>query len=331
MTAPFRRTPEEEHMLAVWAGARAAMEANNYKNQRGGMQVKSNWKKFSRAMRWFMRLSKWTGIYNRGFRNARDIQIKYLNYPFQNLPQSFDEFKILHLTDLHLDTYPQLTQDIIERLPKESYDLAVLTGDYRYDTKGGIKCVEENLRKILRQLKPRIGSLATLGNHDTHLFRPVFEEENVRVLCNETVTIEHNNEKIYITGTDDPYSYFTDQQIFELEKEYEGFKIALIHSPDLLDVAAKNKYDLYLCGHTHGGQICLPGGIPILTHAQAGRQYAQGHWKYDNMKGYTSNGTGVSGVPLRFYTRSEMGIIKLKSTAIKLASTLKQSMEMQPV
>ena len=317
MPTPFRRTEEELKMQLVWAGARAAMEANNYKNQRGGIQVKSNWKQFSWVMRWFMRFCKLTGIFNRGFKNARDIKLKNLNYTFANLPYEFNDFKILHLTDLHLDTYSELTNDIIQNLPEDDYDIAVLTGDYRYNTKGGIQCVEKDLKKVLKSLHPRIGTFVTLGNHDTHLFFSSIEEEGARILCNETVELNRNGEKIYITGTDDPYSYFTDQQIVELEKERKGFKIALIHSPGLLDIAAQNNYSLYLCGHTHGGQVCLPGGIPIITHAQVDRKYAKGKWTYMGMNGYTSNGCGVSGVPLRFYTRSEIGMITLKSAQSK--------------
>lgn len=314
MSTFFKRTPEEEKMQAVWAGARAAMEANNYKNMRGGIQVKSNWKRFSRVMRWFMRFSKWFGFYERGFKNARDIRLKRLTFSFKDLPKSFDGFKILHLTDLHLDTYPQLTEDIITSLPNEHYDIAAITGDYRYETKGGIVCVENNLRKVMKALKPELGTLVTFGNHDTHMFFQLFEEENARVLCNETVTIYKGDEFISITGTDDPYSYFTDQQIVELEKKREGFKIALIHSPGLLDIAAHNGYRLYLCGHTHGGQVCLPGGHPLITHAQVSRKYAKGSWHMNGMKGYTSNGCGVSGVPMRFFSRSEIVMITLRSS-----------------
>lgn len=318
MTTPLERSPEEKDMQLVWAGARAAMEANNYKNQRGGIQVKSNWKQFSWVMRWFMRMSKWTGIYNRGLQNVRDIQVNRYTFKFEDLPEKLDGFTLLHLTDLHLDTYPELTDDIIQRLPKENYDLAVLTGDYRYNTKGGIQCVENDLIRVIQSLSPKIGTLATLGNHDTHLFLPLFEEHGVRVMCNESIVFEKDGERLVVTGTDDPYSYFTDQQIVELEKEKIGFKIALIHSPGLLDVAAHNGYKLYLCGHTHGGQVCLPGGIPLITHAQVDRKYAKGIWKYNGMTGYTSNGCGVSGVPLRYYSRSEIGLITLKrKTAAK--------------
>ena len=95
------------------------------------------------------------------------------------------------------------------------------------------------------------------------------------------------------------------------EEAADEFTIALIHSPEAYDLAAECGVDLYLCGHTHGGQICLPFGIPILTHLRRGRKYVYGAWKYENMQGYTTSGTGCSGIPVRFNTHSEIVIHQL--------------------
>ena len=67
-----------------------------------------------------------------------------------------------------------------------------------------------------------------------------------------------------------------------------------------------------LCGHTHGGQICLPGGIPIFTHLYSGRKFYRGLWNYGNMKGYTSPGCGAVAIPVRFNSQSEIALITLK-------------------
>ena len=114
-----------------------------------------------------------------------------------------------------------------------------------------------------------------------------------------------------MTGLDDPYYYYTDQALAALEQAPEGFKIAMVHAPSLFDVAAGNGYRLYLCGHTHGGQICLPGGRPLIVHLRHGRKYYRGLWRYRDMTGYTGQGVGTVGVPLRFNTRSEITLFRL--------------------
>jgi predicted MPP superfamily phosphohydrolase len=79
----------------------------------------------------------------------------------------------------------------------------------------------------------------------------------------------------------------------------------------MFDVAADNGYRLYLCGHTHGGQICLPGGIPIILHLRHGRRYYRGLWHYGRMTGYTGQGAGTVGLPVRFNTQSEITVLRL--------------------
>ena len=92
----------------------------------------------------------------------------------------------------------------------------------------------------------------------------------------------------------------------------DGFRILLQHSPELLDEAAAASVALYLCGHTHGGQICLPGGIPLMTNIRTPRRYASGLWQHGDMTGYTSVGVGVSVMPLRFFSKGEVAVITLR-------------------
>jgi predicted MPP superfamily phosphohydrolase len=91
---------------------------------------------------------------------------------------------------------------------------------------------------------------------------------------------ERAGQKILITGTDDPYRYYTIQELRALETSGYDFKIALVHTSELYDLAAENNYDLYLCGHTHGGQICLFNGKPLITHQYEGSRFVKGLWYY---------------------------------------------------
>ncbi|MGD9157816.1 MAG: hypothetical protein PVG39_05385, partial [Desulfobacteraceae bacterium] len=110
-------------------------------------------------------------------------------------------------------------------------------------------------------------------------------------------------------GVDNP-SFHTCASITKTFKRIpeEDFTILLAHSPGLLREAMRRNVDYYLCGHTHGGQLCLPGGIPVITKAECERRYSSGAWNYKGMKGYTSRGSGTSGLPVRLYCPPEITI-----------------------
>ena len=81
---------------------------------------------------------------------------------------------------------------------------------------------------------------------------------------------------------------------------HDAFSILISHTPEVYRQAAHADFNLLLSGHTHGGQICLPGGIPITLDSVLPRYMGSGAWKYHDMTGYTSVGAGSSVVPVRF-------------------------------
>lgn len=254
-----------------------------------------------------------SGTYGIGKANAKKIQVKEFDLYFDNLPEAFDGYKVLHLTDLHIDSLPGLEQIICEKLEKLDYHSCFITGDYRLRLTGdyGDKVLSP-LRDIIACLQPEDGIFATLGNHDTFQIVEHLESMGVEVLTNETIRLHRGQDSILITGVDDPHFYCTHHSLEALKTEREAFKIALVHSPELYQEAADHQYDLYLCGHTHAGQICLPTGIPLITHLKKGKKYSKGMWKVGEMQGYTSAGCGVSGVPVRFNSRGEITLFTLR-------------------
>ncbi|WPP52582.1 metallophosphoesterase [Catalinimonas niigatensis] len=254
-----------------------------------------------------------SGTYGIGRANAKKIQVKEFDLYFDNLPEAFDGYKVLHLTDLHIDSLPGLEQIICEKLEKLDYHSCFITGDYRLRLTGdyGDKVLSP-LRDIIACLQPEDGIFATLGNHDTFQIVEHLENMGVEVLTNETIRLHRGQDSILITGVDDPHFYCTHHSLEALKTEREAFKIALVHSPELYQEAADHQYDLYLCGHTHAGQICLPTGIPLIKHLKKGNRYYKGQWKVSGMQGYTSAGCGVSGVPVRFNSRGEITLFTLR-------------------
>ena len=87
----------------------------------------------------------------------------------------------------------------------------------------------------------------------------------------------------------------------------------LVHTPDLAEDAARLGCALYLCGHTHGGQICLPGGWPIVQHLHKETRLGRGLWRRRQMIGYTSLGAGVAGsLPIRLFAPAEITLFRLR-------------------
>jgi predicted MPP superfamily phosphohydrolase len=306
---------QEEHRR-IWAATRAVLERDSYKHKRYGKRSRSHWTLFERIILAFGFALKVVKLYPRGYRNAMNIAVNDIDIHSDLLPPAFDGYSILHLTDLHLDGDESIEHIVCERIRNLHYDLCVLTGDYRERTHGTFKAMVDPMRRIASAIRAKDGILAVLGNHDSYLMVDCLEDMGIRVLANETTTIQRQNSRIAITGIDDPNYYYTDQAIRGLEVAGKGFKIVLVHTPELFDVAADNGYSLYLCGHTHGGQICLPGGIPLITHLYHGRKFHNGWWRYNDMQGYTGQGTGTVALPVRFNSQSEIARITLRRSGL---------------
>jgi len=120
-----------------------------------------------------------------------------------------------------------------------------------------------------------------LGNHDSIRMVPSIEAMGICMLFNECEPIVRDGQRIFLAGVDDPHFYRAD----DIEKAAsqvpaDAFSILLAHTPEVYDRAMSARFDLMLCGHTHGGQLCLPGGIPIKLEAALPRFMGAGPWRH---------------------------------------------------
>jgi len=187
-----------------------------------------------------------------------------------------------------------------------------MTGDFRAKTSGPFEPTMNAMRLLRAHLKDPV--YAVLGNHDSLRMVPHFEAMGIRMLLNESVGIERGGEKVYFAGVDDPHYFRTDN----MEKAAAGIppdavSVLLSHSPEIYRQAAYAGFSLMLCGHTHGGQICLPGGYPLMVNARCARRYCKGAWKYHALAGYTSVGSGVSIVDVRLNCPPEVTLHHLRA------------------
>ena len=262
------------------------------------------------VLKWLLKLSGLLGI---GRKNTIRYRLVDNQLSFANLPQAFHGFKILHLSDLHIDGILDGGNRLFQILDKLKYDICVTTRDYRFHTYGEYDLVLQRMKELRLHINKE--TYCILGNHDFIEFVDLFEEIGYNCLVNERVQIRKDKDSIYILGSDDMHFYEVENfdKLFEnLEKT--DFKILLLHSPEGLELANQLNTNLYLCGHTHGGQICLPGEFPLLSNSSAKRKYNQGTWKYGNMFGFTSNGVGSSGLDVRFFCPPEIIIHTLNRT-----------------
>lgn len=268
-----------------------------------------NWYAAHRLVAFGFRAS---GLYWRGARNAQNIKLRRNTIVSPALPREFDGFAILHLSDLHVDTNPRAMDRLVPILDHLRYDICVMTGDYRGRTAGPHKAVLEGLKRVRRHVRGDV--FAVLGNHDTILMVPGMEAGGYRLLLNESAVIARGRNRIHLAGVDDAHYFRADN----IEKAatavpHDEFSILLSHTPEIYRHAAHADFNVMLSGHTHGGQICLPGGIPLTLDAVLPRKLGHGAWKHLNLIGYTSAGVGTSIVPLRFNCPPEITIHELKT------------------
>ncbi|MGI0023637.1 MAG: metallophosphoesterase [Nitrososphaera sp.] len=243
-------------------------------------------------------------------------------------------YKILHVSDIHFDEKTRNNKTLWDQLHSDEADLVVITGDFITEER-----YVNSLIEYLRDLKAKDGILAILGNHDYAFLtmaqhfrhyvmkRPyvqnnwkrlvsLLEKIGIKVLINNFEILKTSaGASLFIEGTDDPV--LGSPKISGSSPEYESsdLKILLSHSPDILysSELKKKKFELLLCGHTHGGQVSLPGIGPLITGTRhARRKESHGTFKAsDGMFVNVSSGIGHSLLPIRINCPPELVLIEL--------------------
>ncbi len=249
-----------------------------------------------------------TGVYVPLAKKATRINLVENEVYLRGVSGDVAGLRVLHLSDLHIDGSRGLGTRLAEACSQLDFDLAVITGDLRLEIKGDFSCVLEEMRPLLAVVRGcKYGAFGVLGNHDELSMVAPLEDMGLNYLLNESKSIDVGYSRIHVAGTDDAHFYGTDDINEALaEVPVDDPCIFLCHSPDLIHDAAERFCDLYLCGHTHGGQICLPGGKPIVSNASVSRRFCSGSWILGGMRGFTSRGIGFSVIPCRTHCSAEI-------------------------
>lgn len=290
-----------ERQASHWAGLH---------HQGEGLLRIERWIPIDRLIGGLLRYSG-TGYFGR--RNAACLRVEHHTLRSPAVPAALDGLTLLHLSDLHLDLETGILPVLLRTLPGLRYDLAVITGDFRNSTRGDFAQSVALTAKLIAALKAPVFGI--LGNHDFIEMAPGLEGTGLRLLLNEGVFIDHGGARLFLAGIDDPHFYRTHDLARAgcLPSTPETFRILLSHSPETYREAAPH-FDCMLSGHTHGGQICLPGRIPIIRNGNCPKALLAGPWRFQNLHGYTSRGTGCCGVPVRFFCPPEITLHTLSRT-----------------
>jgi len=250
------------------------------------------------------------GLYGRGRKNAAEVQLRQNVVRLETLPPRFDGYSILHISDMHADMSEDAMRRVGALVAGLRYDLCVLTGDYRGKTYGPFEQCLAGVAGVRSHLTGPV--YGVLGNHDTIRMVPGLEAMGIRMLLNEAEAISRDGEQIHLAGIDDAHFYRVDNIEKATERIPHGeCAILLSHTPEIYRQAAHAGFALLLAGHTHGGQICLPGSIPITLDSALPRSLGSGAWRYHEMAGYTSVGAGSSIVAVRLNCPPEITLHRL--------------------
>ncbi len=235
--------------------------------------------------------------------------------PLRHLPPAFEGFTIAHISDLHIGEWITAAQleEVVAQVNALAPDLVAITGDIASTAYRGLQA---DITRFLRSLNAREGVAATLGNHDhwmdARIVRQAILDADAWLLWNTHAEVRRGGETLYIVGIDDVWEQQDDldEALAEVPPEAVA-TVLLAHEPDFADeAAATGRIGLQLSGHSHGGQVRLPGiGAPALPWL--GRRYDMGLYTLAGMHLYVNRGIGMSGFYLRFNCPPEITLITL--------------------
>jgi len=264
------------------------------------------------------------GFYVRYVEPAR-IEVTRTDIHLERLPRALDGLTIAHLSDFHCQPNAAIersAREAIRLTMEENPDLIVITGDLFEISELACECARQ-----LEGLAAPLGVWAVPGNHDraqrdpfaylearpedVDTLRRVLSELGIVLLTNESRIIELDGATLAIAGVDD-FAYGRDDARKAIsEADGADVTILLAHTPDMLDDPCVRKADLVLCGHTHGGQIQLPGVGAPWAPVWRDRRRASGLLSADGTLCYVSRGV-ASATRARFLCRPEVAILTLR-------------------
>jgi len=239
---------------------------------------------------------------------------------FKNLPEEFNGLVVAHLSDPHIRMYGARERRVVARLGESKPGLIVMTGDVARE--GSDPATIRQFLTALSDLHPTFGIWAVLGDDDhgnplasnQDDLRKLYSNASVALLVNEGGRIGRGLDTLSLIGVDDPFSGYANLGASLRGMQRTPFAILLTHSPEIFLQADLIKFDLVLAGHTHGGQVRLPG-IGALWLPAGSEPFESGWFFGQNARMFVTRGIGTSILPVRAFCRPEIALITLRRSA----------------
>jgi predicted MPP superfamily phosphohydrolase len=253
------------------------------------------------------------------FVEPRNLVARRVDVRLKRLPEAFEGFRIAQISDIHYGPYMGAAG--VERavVLAQSFHphLLALTGDFvshplgRPNGRAGARFVEP-CADVLARCEVR--KVAILGNHDhwnhAGMVEGGLKERGISVLRNAALALERGTDKLWIAGIDDAWVHAADLSLALRDIPANQATVLLSHEPDFADHASRYPVDLQLSGHSHGGQVRLPG-VGALILPTLARKYPMGLNQAGNLQVYTNVGLGVINPPVRFLCPPEVTFLSL--------------------
>ena len=232
------------------------------------------------------------------------------------LPRPFAGLRVAQISDLHFGPLvgAGAVRAAVDTVLGLQPDLVVVTGDYVSTLEHG---EADLIVQELSRLEAPLGVFAVLGNHDhwtdPEVVADAIRRAGVTLLRNSSVRLDRSGEAIFLAGVDDVWEKKHDLGLALSDVPDDGCAILLAHEPDFADESSKDsRIALQLSGHSHGGQVRIPGRGPIRL-PYLGQKYPEGLRQIGAMQQYTNRGIGVIFPPVRFNCRPEVTLFELAS------------------
>ncbi len=255
-----------------------------------------------------------SGLMPRARREFASLRVERTTVFLPNLPPSFEGFRILQISDLHLDVDWTVAARVAGLLPALDYDAAVFTGDFIDRPTDYCPRVVGTMEGLLSNITaPAYG---ILGNHDRLSLVPPLEALGIRFLLNEGTALMRDGDALWLAGVDDPAVFRCDDAARARLRIPGGeCTVLLAHAPNIARRAGARGVDLTLSGHTHGGQVCLPGGWGRTGGREITGDQRAGFWCRHGAPGYTCRGAGGSHLPIRLNCPPQVSLHTLRRGA----------------
>jgi uncharacterized protein len=236
-------------------------------------------------------------------------------------PSSLDGFTIALLSDFQYDPYFSVhpIRSAVGTVNDLHPDMIALTGDFvssplTGDSERGA-LMAEPCAQILRNLHAPFGVWAVMGNHDAFTdpdhVTAALRDVGINVLVNQSTPIEKNGGRFWLGGVDDILGKASDLDATLHNIPANEATVLMVHEPDFADRVARHPVDLQLSGHTHAGQIRVPG-LPPLFLPELAKKYVWGLYKIGDLTLYTNAGLGTVDIPIRFNCPPEITMLTIR-------------------